>query len=52
METHQAVGHSGHAALEDLTADRQRMFGAFTSAVVGAVIVVTIILVLMAYFLT
>lgn len=52
MATHQAVGRDGHASLDDLTADRQRMFAAFTSATTGVVIGVALILILMAIFLT
>jgi hypothetical protein len=51
MASHGTARYTGPETIEALTADRQKMWAGFTSATVGVVILVIVILVGMAVFL-
>jgi hypothetical protein len=51
MASHGTAHYDGPETIEDLTADRQRMWHVFTNATTGAVIFMIILLVAMAVFL-
>ena len=51
MADHAATHYTGPETIEDLTADRERMWHGFTSATTGVVIFMAILLIGMAVFL-
>jgi hypothetical protein len=51
MASHETTDFAGPENLEDLTADREKTWAAFTSAITGAVIFMIVLLVGMAIFL-
>jgi hypothetical protein len=51
MASHATAHYTGPETIEDLTADREKMWHGFTSATVGVVIFLVILLVGMAVFL-
>ena len=51
MASHDDAQYSGPDTIEGLIADRERMWSGFTSATTGAVIVLIILLIGMAFFL-
>ena len=51
MASHAPARFTGPETIEALTADRQRMWGTFTSMTTGMVIFLAVLLILMAFFL-
>ena len=51
MAENSSARFSGQDSVEALTADRERMWNGFTSATLGLVIFMVVLLVLMAFFL-
>jgi hypothetical protein len=51
MASHGTVRYTGPESIEALTEDRERMWASFTSATIGAVIFMVVLLVGMAIFL-
>ncbi len=51
MASHAPARYTGPTTIEALTADRQRMWGSFTSATTGMVVFLVVLLVGMAWFL-
>ncbi len=51
MADHPPSRFTGPDSLEALVADRHKMWGGFTSATLGAVVFVVVLLLLMAFFL-
>ncbi len=51
MSDHGSARFSGAETIEALTADREKMWHGFTSATLGLIIFMVVLLVLMAFFL-
>lgn len=51
MASHGTARYTGPESIEALTADREKMWGTFTSVTTGSVIVMIVLLVGMAFFL-
>jgi hypothetical protein len=51
MASHGTARYTGPETIEDLTADRQRMWAGFTSATTGTIVFMIVLLVGMAFFL-
>jgi len=51
MASHGTARYTGPETVEDLTADREKLWASFTSATTGAVIFMIVLLVGMAVFL-
>jgi hypothetical protein len=51
MASHGTARYTGPETIEDLTADRQRMWAGFTSATTGTIVFMVVLLVGMAFFL-
>jgi hypothetical protein len=51
MASHGTARYTGPETIEDLTADRQRMWAGFTSATTGIIVFMIVLLVGMAFFL-
>lgn len=51
MASHGTTHYTGPETIEDLTADREKMWHSFTGATTGSVIFMIVLLVAMAFFL-